>query len=71
MSEQDCTICQHPPHTGRVCGWAITETISDNVGIFAAPTYITRTFITDTCKCGLVDSLIEQFSIDINESPYD
>lgn len=62
-----CTICQHPPHTGRICGWAITETVRDDIGIFARPSGIERTIIAKTCKCGLVDSLVEQFEIDVDD----
>lgn len=61
----DCAICQHQPHVGRRCGYPITEDIHDDVGIFMRPTYITRTIITGTCPCGLVDSMVEQFGIEL------
>ena len=48
---EPCTICDHPRHRG-VCG---------------APTFITRTMIANNCKCGLVDSLVEKFGIDITD----
>jgi hypothetical protein len=63
----DCTICSHPAHTGRVCESAITEDIRDDVGIFARPTGLTRTMVVGTCKCGLVDLVMEQLKIDVKE----
>lgn len=46
----DCTRCHHPDHAG-LCGFAITETIRDDVGIFAPPTHVERTLLVGHCRC--------------------
>ena len=46
-----CKNCPHPLHPDRECGAPITETIRDDVGIFAPPSGITRTLIVDHCDC--------------------
>lgn len=49
----DCRACGHHPHVGHGCGYPITETIRDDVGIFCKPSGITRTVLVDMCNCGL------------------
>lgn len=52
---RNCTSCPHPPHVGRPCRAALTETIRDDVGIFHKPTGKQWTLLTGFCTCGQYD----------------
>lgn len=48
----DCPECKHPVHEhDGPCGWALTETFRDDVGIFAKPTGLEITDIVGECSC--------------------
>lgn len=50
MTKQCCTDCGHPPHPG-ICGYALTETIRDDIGFLAPPSGEVITEIVGTCRC--------------------
>lgn len=58
-----CAICQHPEHVGR-CDHPIYEDTTLGGG------FVLRTEIVSMCSCGLVDSLIKEFDLDVGDAPY-
>jgi hypothetical protein len=42
--------CSHGHHDGP-CGYRYTETVRDDVGIFAPPTGIVRDILVGVCQC--------------------